>query len=161
MKKRICPICDQEMRSAHYCKNCRSWVKEPWVRDVGYYLNERHPAQEADCSYHGESKHVTGGFSKNAEGGRSTGRNASAAGTEERNVSATVEGQRAGQDLPGWKQKEQPVVRQKKTDSKAKNSNRAGNRITAIIFLLIILMKVFPLLLSMVEHVGKLIWSMF
>lgn len=53
MKYRICPVCDQKMKSAHYCSNCRAWVKEPWVREVDYYLNERHPAREADCSYHG------------------------------------------------------------------------------------------------------------
>lgn len=53
MVRRICPVCDQVMRSAHYCGNCRSWVKNPWVRDVTYYLNERHPRSEADCDFHG------------------------------------------------------------------------------------------------------------
>lgn len=52
MVQRICPICDQIMKSAHYCRTCRQWVKNPWVRDVDYYLNERHPQNEADCTYH-------------------------------------------------------------------------------------------------------------
>lgn len=52
MIKRICPICDQEMKSAHYCRNCRSWVKQPYVREANYYLNERHPKTETACSYH-------------------------------------------------------------------------------------------------------------
>ncbi|MCI6887796.1 MAG: hypothetical protein MR868_11240 [Lachnospiraceae bacterium] len=52
MIRKICPICDQTMTSAHYCRNCRSWVRQPIVREVTYYLNERHPARETDCSYH-------------------------------------------------------------------------------------------------------------
>ena len=52
MVQRICPICDQVMESAHYCKNCRSRVKHPYVRDVAYHLNERHPQDETGCSYH-------------------------------------------------------------------------------------------------------------
>lgn len=52
MVQRICPICDQAMKSAHYCKNCKSWVKHPYVRDAAYYLNERHPQDETGCSYH-------------------------------------------------------------------------------------------------------------
>lgn len=52
MIQRICPVCDQVMKSAHYCGTCRRWVKDPWVREVGYYLNERHPQNEKDCSYH-------------------------------------------------------------------------------------------------------------
>lgn len=58
MTQRICPICDQVMRSRHYCKVCKSWVKHPYVRDVTYYLNERHPAGEADCSYHNREEYT-------------------------------------------------------------------------------------------------------
>ncbi|MDO4267659.1 MAG: hypothetical protein Q4C73_04225 [Eubacteriales bacterium] len=71
MQKRICPVCDQVMRSAHYCRNCRSWVKNPWIRDVTYYLNERHPEDETSCSYHGSAGEVmrtetvpTGGWTR-------------------------------------------------------------------------------------------------
>lgn len=52
MIQKICPVCDQVMKAPHYCRNCRSWVKEPQVRDVTYFLNERHPQGEAECSYH-------------------------------------------------------------------------------------------------------------
>lgn len=52
MLQRICPVCDQKMKFAHYCTNCRSWVSHPWLREVDYYLNERHPAGETGCTYH-------------------------------------------------------------------------------------------------------------
>lgn len=55
MVKKICPICDQVMKLPHYCPNCRSWVREPYVREVTYYLNERHPEQESFCSYHDDA----------------------------------------------------------------------------------------------------------
>ncbi len=51
MVQRICPICDQAMKSAQYCKNCRSWVKQPYIREAAYHLNERHPQDETGCSY--------------------------------------------------------------------------------------------------------------
>jgi hypothetical protein len=60
MKKRICPICDQVMTLPHYCETCRSFVKNPWIRDVTYYLNERHPEDESGCSYHGGLELDTG-----------------------------------------------------------------------------------------------------
>ncbi len=53
MVRKICPICDQVMKGSHYCRNCRSWVKHPYVREVNYYLNERHPQKETGCVYHG------------------------------------------------------------------------------------------------------------
>lgn len=52
MKKRICPVCDQEMHSSHYCRICRRFVKKPHISEVNYYLNEAHSREEADCSYH-------------------------------------------------------------------------------------------------------------
>lgn len=54
MKRRICPICDREMKGKHYCRNCHSWVKEPYEREIGYFLNERHPMHETACSYHSQ-----------------------------------------------------------------------------------------------------------
>lgn len=48
----VCPICDKKMMSKHFCTNCRSYIKEPFVREMTYYLNERHPEHEADCTYH-------------------------------------------------------------------------------------------------------------
>lgn len=61
MVQRICPMCEQTMNSAHYCSHCRSWVRHPYVRDVNYYLNERHPGSETDCSYHGTKTDTGGG----------------------------------------------------------------------------------------------------
>lgn len=52
MIQRICPVCDQVMKSAHYCSNCKRRVKHPYVMDVNFYLNERHPEREAGCAYH-------------------------------------------------------------------------------------------------------------
>lgn len=59
MMQRICPICDKTMKSAHYCSNCRSWIKQPWMREITYYLNERHPENESGCSYHGSDSYDT------------------------------------------------------------------------------------------------------
>ncbi len=52
MEYRICPICDQKMTGAHYCVHCRQWIRNPLTINVNYYLNERHPDTEHDCSYH-------------------------------------------------------------------------------------------------------------
>lgn len=52
MLKHICPICDKAMPTDHFCPNCRQWIKNPWTRDVNYYLNERHQDDEKDCAYH-------------------------------------------------------------------------------------------------------------
>lgn len=56
MVQRICPICDQKMNAPKYCKTCRRMIKQPYLRDVTYYLNERHPDSEAECSYHQNNK---------------------------------------------------------------------------------------------------------
>lgn len=53
MRKRICPCCDQELEG-RYCRGCRRFVKTPLIVDVNYYLNERHPASEESCQYHGD-----------------------------------------------------------------------------------------------------------
>lgn len=84
MIQRICPICDQVMDSAHYCRHCKSWVRTPWVRDVTYYLNENHPADEARCTYHGkgmaEGTAVPSGESHGGWSLRKPGQGAYAAG---------------------------------------------------------------------------------
>lgn len=53
MIRKVCPICEQVMTIPHYCKFCRQFVKTPYVRDITYYLNESHPADEKECTYHG------------------------------------------------------------------------------------------------------------
>lgn len=65
MMQRICPVCDQVMKHAHYCSACHTWVKDPVYMNVTYYLNERHPQNEAHCSYHnGEQEHTASGSAK-------------------------------------------------------------------------------------------------
>ena len=53
MKKRVCPYCDQPI-AGMYCKGCRRIVRKPVEIEVTYYLNERHPASEESCQYHGD-----------------------------------------------------------------------------------------------------------
>lgn len=55
MAKRICPVCDQRMKSAHYCSVCRSFVRHPRIVEGNFYLNERHPSSEGNCEYHNPS----------------------------------------------------------------------------------------------------------
>lgn len=43
MQIRICPVCDQKMNSAHYCKTCRRFVRRPYIRNIDYYMNEQPP----------------------------------------------------------------------------------------------------------------------
>ena len=52
MKQRYCPYCDQKMTSGLYCSGCKRIVWHPYVQDVDYYLNERHPQHGSDCLYH-------------------------------------------------------------------------------------------------------------
>ena len=52
MKQKYCPYCDQKMTSGLYCSGCKRIVWHPYVQDVDYYLNERHPQHESDCLYH-------------------------------------------------------------------------------------------------------------
>lgn len=68
MKKKVCPYCDQVMKGPAYCGFCHRLVFHPEEREVNYYLNERHPAVEENCSYHGtvsaesgEETHVSRG----------------------------------------------------------------------------------------------------
>ncbi len=52
MIKRLCPVCDGEIKVGHFCPGCRQWIREPKMVNVTYYLNERHPKGETDCLYH-------------------------------------------------------------------------------------------------------------
>ena len=40
------------MTSGLYCSGCKRIVWHPYVQDVDYYINERHPQHESDCLYH-------------------------------------------------------------------------------------------------------------
>lgn len=75
MMQRICPVCDQVMKHAHYCSACHSWVKDPVYMNVTYYLNERHPKNEAQCSYHNaEEEHTNAGAERRKAVRSSSGR---------------------------------------------------------------------------------------
>ena len=54
MKTKVCPCCDQPIQGI-YCKGCRKIVLHPVEQNIHYYLNERHPEHETDCSYHGNT----------------------------------------------------------------------------------------------------------
>ncbi len=54
MKIRVCPCCDQPIKGI-YCKGCKKLVLHPVEQNIHYYLNERHPEFEADCTFHGDT----------------------------------------------------------------------------------------------------------
>ena len=53
MKVRICPLCDSEMKKAHYCDTCHSFVWRPEILDVHYNAQQRGMGEE-DCAYGAE-----------------------------------------------------------------------------------------------------------
>lgn len=53
IKTKVCPCCDQPIHG-NYCKGCRKIVWKPVEQEIHYYLNERHPANETNCSYHND-----------------------------------------------------------------------------------------------------------
>lgn len=54
MRKRICPVLPIRSWKAATAGDARRFVKTPLIVDVNYYLNERHPASEENCQYHGD-----------------------------------------------------------------------------------------------------------
>jgi len=53
MKKVVCPYCDQPIQGK-YCDGCRRIVWKPKQMEITYYLNERHPEHETDCTFHND-----------------------------------------------------------------------------------------------------------
>ena len=53
MKVRMCPLCDSEMKKAHYCDTCHSFVWRPEILDVHYNAQQRGMGEE-DCAYGAE-----------------------------------------------------------------------------------------------------------
>lgn len=47
---KICPMCDSEMKKAHYCDVCHSFVWKPTILDV-HYNTESRGRGEIDCAY--------------------------------------------------------------------------------------------------------------
>ncbi len=70
MKQRYCPYCDQKMTSGLYCSGCKRIVWHPYVQDVDYYLNERHPQHESDCLYHDGGSEYPGSRASSTQGGK-------------------------------------------------------------------------------------------
>ena len=68
----ICPICDQELGVfKHFCKNCKSYVREPWRFTGSHLPNEGHdgchpsqtymnPRTGSTSTYHQASKSLAG-----------------------------------------------------------------------------------------------------
>lgn len=50
MKVKICPLCDSEMKKAHYCETCNSFIWKPELLDV-HYNSESRGMGEVDCAY--------------------------------------------------------------------------------------------------------------
>jgi len=106
MKKNICPYCDQVI-TGNYCKGCRRFVRKPIQWDVDYYLNERHPASETNCQYHGDlhTGQMTGQARSGGAGrGGQTGRTGQA-GQQARQIQSKVNQQtRQNRQASSWQQ---------------------------------------------------------
>ena len=107
MKQRYCPYCDQKMTSGLYCSGCKRIVWHPYMQDVDYYLNERHPQHESDCLYHDGGSEYPG---------------SSASGTD--SYAGIFKGNGTSTRIQGGKKK---TNREKKTEDPFRNM---GNRTT-------------------------------
>lgn len=47
---KLCPLCDSEMKKAHYCDVCHSFVWKPQIMDIHYNTDTRGKG-EVDCAY--------------------------------------------------------------------------------------------------------------
>lgn len=77
MKVRICPLCDSEMKKAHYCDVCHSFIWRPDILDVHYNAQQRGLGEE-DCAYgaeHDKKDHKEKNYGNFSEVLRKTGRN--------------------------------------------------------------------------------------
>ena len=66
MKVKICPLCDSEMKKAHYCDACKSFIWRPEILDV-HYNAEKRGLGEKDCAYgaeHDRSDHSEESYRK-------------------------------------------------------------------------------------------------
>lgn len=69
MKKHTCPVCDQVMKYPYYCSHCHRIILHPNIQEITYYLNERHPAREEDCLYHGSTTQPSQTFAATGQAG--------------------------------------------------------------------------------------------
>lgn len=117
-----CPICDQVMKSKHFCRNCMQFVRTPYVREVTYYLNERHPQDETNCEYHMPKVRESGG----ADGGRKAFRDADA----------------VKRQMVSMKEHAQEMARTFSESQKEQNKNPIVTIITVIAGILALLMSI-------------------
>ena len=121
MRKRICPYCDQELES-RYCRGCRRFVKTPLIVDVNYYLNERHPASEESCQYHGDlhTGEMGGGPDR-----RASYEDVEKAGGPGSKAAAAPKAKAGKNGKPGKKASEAPVSRNQSAGS-GRSASRPG-----------------------------------
>lgn len=118
-----CPICDQVMKSKHFCRNCMQFVRTPYVREVTYYLNERHPQGETNCEYHMPKVRESGGA---PAGGRKAFRDADA----------------VKRQMASMKEHAQEMARTFSESQKEQNKNPIVTIITVIAGILALLMSI-------------------
>lgn len=137
MAKYSCPVCDRVMKGQHYCSFCRQYVKNPYVSKVNYYLNERHPAFEADCEYHGKAApHEPGQIEKAMEKVRIAAETAfgEAPGSAQRQLNRNVK--LRNKTVSSGGQSYIPQARRNQ-DSNTKKTSAGTNNVIAAIFIII------------------------
>lgn len=45
--KKICPICDMSLSAGSYCPRCKKIIKNPYLINSDFYLNESRPYEKA------------------------------------------------------------------------------------------------------------------
>lgn len=68
MKIKVCPVCDKEMKGNLYCRNCKSFVKNPVYWDQSYELNKDRDSTTKvnECKGHNHTReNKTGEIKKN------------------------------------------------------------------------------------------------
>ena len=144
MKKKICPICDTELKNGTYCRVCRKRVLHPKVEERNYYLNERHS---------GSGVPVNGSFDREFRGSDSSPDRispASAGGGARTNPQKR-------QDTPYYEKKEkiQPIYR----SSSERSAGTAGRintpsaaKVVIAVFLVIIAVNFMTVFMTVVKR---------
>lgn len=151
MKKKICPYCDQAIQGL-YCKGCRRVVLHPADWEVDYYLNERHPQNEENCSYHGElrtSDRVSAG-SGSRSGTSRTGKISQAA----RNAARTAGAGTSGQSRTYGQSQTRSSVNPRLEPKKKQSSLARKLTLVIIIYVVIMFASTFVGLIAQFGHSG-------
>lgn len=146
MSVRVCPICDKRMKYAHFCTNCKVYIKEPAYWDRIYNLNGY--GQEStivnQCDNHDHSR-------ENATGKVRSNYNMTAS------TSASVERQKEQKRAEKMRQIEQrrrehqrneklgEVRQQNASDKKLKKKK---SKILTIIFIYIMIQVLLPMIVG-------------